>query len=79
MRYISDILSKESDIEKAKKRERAKKLPDTNFTSSDGENEILLLSKWNTCTSCPKTNSMNTQLEERHANIGTIDGNICFA
>jgi len=78
-RYISDISSEESDIEKAKRRERAKKLPDANFTSSDGGNEIPLLSKWKTCTSCPKTNSVNTQLEEvRHANIGTIDGNICF-
>lgn len=64
-RYMSDISSEESDVERVKRKERAKKLTDSDFTLSDGGSEIPLPSKWNTCTSCPRTNLVvNTQLEE---------------
>lgn len=73
-RFISDISSEESDIEKAKRKERAKKLTHPDFTSSDGGSEIPLPPKSNTCTSsseCPRTNHIViTQLEDlRHANV----------
>ncbi|KMQ85332.1 hypothetical protein RF55_16188, partial [Lasius niger] len=62
---MSDISSEESDIERAKRKERAKKLTNPDFTSSDEGSEISLPPKWNTCLICPRTNLVvNTQLEE---------------
>lgn len=77
---MSDISSEESDIGRAKRKERAKKLTDPDFTSSDEGSEIPLPPKWNICNSFPRTNPVvNTQLEKvRHANVRTTDCNICF-
>lgn len=55
-RYMSDISSEESDIEKAKRKERAKKMTNTDFVSfNDGSDEIPLPSKSNTCANSEKT------------------------
>ncbi|KMQ82684.1 hypothetical protein RF55_22154, partial [Lasius niger] len=44
--YMSDISSEESEIGRAKRKERAKKLTDPDFTLSDEESEIPLPPKW---------------------------------
>lgn len=61
-RYMSDISSEESDIGRAKRKERAKKLTDPDFTSFNEGSEIPLP---NICNSFSRTNPVvNIQLEK---------------
>lgn len=69
-RYISDISSEESDIEKVKRREHAKKLPDPNFISSDKLIPLPSTSKNYTPKYVEKTEIQKRQLKEkRHTNV----------
>lgn len=68
-RYMSDISSEESDIEKVKRKERARKMTNTDFISFDDENdEIPLPPKLNISATLERVNPAKVQ-KVRHTNI----------